>query len=105
MKHLAKNQAHLFILDRGDKLFETLTPALERLGIRGGMISGLGALKDVALGYYELARQQYVRKTFPDDYELLRLNGNISVVPFDFAPERLLDESVGLALICRLTNP
>lgn len=142
MKHLTKDRSHLFVLDRGEKLIATLTPALELLKLRGGLINGLGALREVQLGYYELHRKDYIRKTFSDDHELISLNGNItlkdgkpfihvhaalgnadfavvgghlfeavvavtvevSVVPFDFAPERMANEVVGLATICRLSE-
>src|SRR5262249_269445 len=34
----------------------------------------------VQLGYYDLHKKDYIRKTFDDeDYELLALNGNISL--------------------------
>ena len=142
MKHFVRKHSHLFILDRGEKLIETLTPALAKADLAGGMISGLGALMDVELGYYELHEKEYIRKTFTDDYELISLNGNvawkdsgplihvhaalgdrqfavfgghlfeakvavtaeITVVPFDFAPERLYNDAVGLATICGIKD-
>jgi predicted DNA-binding protein with PD1-like motif len=145
MKHLTNEKngrTHLFILDRGEPLIATLTPVLEALCLTGGFISGLGALRDAQLGYYELHRKQYIRKTFTDDYELVSLTGNIaikdgkpfihvhaalsdaefrvfgghlfeanvavtaeiSIVPFEFAPERISNPDVGLATICRLVG-
>lgn len=140
MKHFQKNGGHLFVLARGEKLVETLTASLSKNELRGATISGLGALSDVELGYYELVHQTYLRKTFTDEYELISLSGNvslkdgapyvhvhatlgdrefrvfgghlfeatvavtveISVLPFDFAPERKLDPAIGLGLICQL---
>lgn len=140
MKHFYRSQSHLFILERGEKLIETLTPALGDLEIAGATISGLGALKEVELGFYELEHQTYIRKTLADDHELISLAGNvaikdakpfihvhaalgdsqfrvlgghlfeavvavtaeISVLPFDFAPERLPVRDIGLSLICQL---
>ncbi len=79
MKTLRRNGSTLFILQKGDRLIETLTPELARLEIRGATISGLGALKDVELGYYELDHKEYIRKTFSEDYELISLSGNVAL--------------------------
>ncbi len=140
MKTFRRNGSLLCVLQKGERLIETLTPELARLEIRGATLSGLGALKEVELGYYELDHKEYIRKTFTDDYELISLSGNvalkdgkpfihvhaalgdkgfqvfgghlfeatvavtaeISVLPFDFAPGRELDPSIGLSLICQM---
>lgn len=70
----------LVVLNKGDRLVEKLTQLMTEHGIQGGSISGVGALKDVELGYYELEQKTYLRKTFSDgDFELLSLNGNLSL--------------------------
>ena len=132
---------HIIIIERGEKMAEVLNRTVAEKKILGGMISGLGALKDVELGYYDLEKREYIRKTFSDeDYELISLNGNISlkdgqpychvhaslgrsdfsvfgghlfeatvavtceisIVPMQFMPERLLNPDVGIATICKI---
>ncbi len=79
MKHFTDKDKHLFILAKGEKLVETLTRGLGELNLAGAVISGLGALSHAELGYYELATQSYLRKTFTDEYELISLTGNLSL--------------------------
>lgn len=79
MKHCGRNGSHLFVLERGEKLISTLTPALAELEIQGGILSGLGALKDVELGFYELDHKEYIRKTLSEDHELISLSGNVAL--------------------------
>ena len=70
----------LIVVPRGEKLVATLTREISELKLKGGVISGLGALIDVELGYYHLEEKDYLRKTFSEmDYELISLTGNISL--------------------------
>lgn len=81
MHILHANQAHkMVILEKGQKLVASLTEFAKEHQLKGGLISGLGALKNVELGYYELESKEYLRKTFSDeDFELISLTGNISL--------------------------
>jgi len=135
---LGKQDRRLFIVEKGEKLIETLTRQFKSADLSGGVLSGLGALTHAELGYYHLNRKEYTRKRFDEEYELLSLTGNIalkdglpfihahvtlsgedfsafgghlfeavvavtaeiSVIPFDFSPERKPNDSVGLATIC-----
>ncbi len=68
------------VLNKGDKLVEMLRQLTIQHHIPGGYLSGIGALKEVTLGYYHLERKMYLRKIFSEeDYELLSLTGNISL--------------------------
>lgn len=70
----------MVVIKKEEKLVETLTRFVTEHRIQGGYVSGIGALKDVELGYYELEKQTYLRKTFQDDdYELLCVKGNITL--------------------------
>ncbi len=74
-----KDGRFLIVLDRDQAVIETLTKLASQHGILGGTITGIGALKDPELGFYELHKRDYIRKTFRnEDFELLALNGNIS---------------------------
>src|SRR5690606_8530479 len=70
----------LIVLDRGQKLVQTLTEQVQEKNILGGTIVGIGAIKDVELGFYHLEDKYYERRKFEaGDYELISLNGNISL--------------------------
>ena len=72
--------SHIVVLRKDEPIVTALTELCINNQIRGGHITGIGAVKDVQLGYYDLHKKEYVRKTFNDeDYELIALNGNISL--------------------------
>ena len=74
-----KNQ-YLVVLDRDQDIVASLTEIATQYSIKGGHITGIGAVKDVQLGYYDLHKKDYIRKTMSDeDYELIALNGNITL--------------------------
>lgn len=135
---LGSKERRMFIVDKGEKLIDSLTRQFKQADISGGMLSGLGALTHAELGFYHLSRKEYTRKRFDEEYELISLTGNIAlkdgapfihahvalgaedfsafgghlfeaivavtaeitVVPFDFSPERKMNDLVGLATIC-----
>jgi uncharacterized protein len=74
------DQKILVVLDKDQPLVSTLTEIVTREKILGGHVTGIGAIKDVELGFYHLHRRDYHRQTFSNgDFELIALNGNISL--------------------------
>ena len=65
---------------KDEEVIETLTAFMAEHGIGAGSILGIGAVKDVQLGYYELETKTYHRQDFEGDYELVNLSGNVSRV-------------------------
>ncbi len=73
------NSRYVIVLDRNQPLLQSLTELAQKHNILGGSLNGIGALKNVELGYYELHKKEYVRKFFNnEDFELLTLSGNVS---------------------------
>lgn len=75
---------HIVRLDAGEEVLESLTVYLKERRIVGGVISGIGAVKDTTLGYFDLPSREYQRREFPEEMELINLTGNITWV--DEAP-------------------
>lgn len=46
-----KDGTYLVVLDQGELLVESLTHLITTHSFQGGFISGIGALKEVELGY------------------------------------------------------
>lgn len=65
-------------LDKDEDLFSTLEAWAAENNLKSGHLSGIGALKDVELGFYHLSRKEYDRKVFPHEAELLSLEGNLA---------------------------
>ncbi len=80
MQILGQSDHRMLIVAKDEALVASITRFAKELNLKGGMISGIGAVKDVELGYYELEKKEYIRKTFSgEDYELISLSGNISL--------------------------
>ncbi|MFG1485963.1 PPC domain-containing DNA-binding protein [Halobacteriovorax sp. RZ-1] len=78
MQYIKQEECYLIKLYKDEDLFTSLEEfaAAEKLG--AGMLKGIGALKDVELGFYHLDTKTYDRKEFKGDFELLSLDGNLS---------------------------
>lgn len=68
----------LFVrLDRGEELFASLTKLAKEHGWKSAHVSGIGALEAIELGYFDLDKKDYKRKTFEKAAELISLEGNL----------------------------
>ena len=80
MTELNSSEQWLLVLRKDQWLVKELTEFAKRTGIRGGSIHGIGALKNVELGFYHLDTKSYERKTFNgEDFELISLHGNFTL--------------------------
>lgn len=78
MDYMKDGDRFLIRLDKGDDLVEKLNEFACAEKVTSGQISGIGALEDVELGFYDLSKKEYQKKTFEGDFELLSLEGNLT---------------------------
>jgi len=71
---------YLLRIDRGEEIMAAITGFIAAENIQAGVISGIGALTDVELGYFNWVKHEYQKQTFTKIYELLSLTGNISYI-------------------------
>jgi predicted DNA-binding protein with PD1-like motif len=94
LTYRAVEGSYVVRLQRGSRVMETLNEFIKAKKIAAGVVSAIGAVEDVELGYFRLSDRQYLRKHFPDIYELVFFSGNISYVkgePFVHAHAVLSD--------------
>lgn len=86
MQYTKPTNTHaLLILKRGELVVESLTLIAKQEKIENALISGLGAVKNIRCGYYDLADREYHFEEYPELCEVLNLSGNIMLkegVPF-----------------------
>ncbi len=70
-------------LDRGDKVNETLKNFCMEHEIKCARLHGIGALHKVELGYYDYDADIYDRRPFDGEFELLSMEGNVSLMEDD----------------------
>lgn len=84
MKYLHVNPSRYWVvLEKGEEILETIKDLAIKENIKGGSISGIGTLKDPVLGFFDLGKKEYDKREMKGDFELLALNGNISMFEGD----------------------
>ncbi len=73
-------QPFMLILKKDQDVFKAIKTCISAANIHGGSISGIGAIENPTLGFYNLKKKAFKRKTYSGDYEVLSLNGNISSI-------------------------
>ena len=66
------------ILEKGEPIHERLKQVTRELSLPGAFIKGIGAVKDVALGFYDKESKAYKELKVEGPVELLTLNGDIT---------------------------
>ncbi|MBN2495098.1 MAG: DNA-binding protein [Deltaproteobacteria bacterium] len=81
MKAFAFDSRRLLMgrLERGDDLVEALTRFCAQHGVQAGCLSGLGALEQAELGYYDQAEGRYRTRALRGGLEIASLLGNVSL--------------------------
>jgi predicted DNA-binding protein with PD1-like motif len=76
----AKKVDGVYILSIHDKagLIEAFTDFVTKNHIRAGSITGIGAVNEATLRFFNPETKQYVDKTFSEQMEISNLTGNIS---------------------------
>ena len=64
--------------DIGEEVVSILTEFANQNNIGSGMVTGIGAVRDPTLGYFNLESGEYQRRRFEGIFELLKLSGNFA---------------------------
>ena len=80
MKSRKGSTQHVLVLAQGEEVVQTLTDYCAREKIRAASFSGVGAVKHVQVGFYDLSTKEYVFKIEPGPFEVASLQGNIATV-------------------------
>ncbi|MCP4914849.1 MAG: DNA-binding protein [Oligoflexia bacterium] len=80
MEYLKDGNTFFIRLIKDENIFKSLEEVAKAEGLTCAHINGIGAIKNVELGFYHLESKHYDRKTFSGEYELLSLVGNLSLL-------------------------
>ena len=69
----------LVSIDKDMSVVSTLTDICKTFNIKNGQISGIGAVKEIELGSYDIITKSYYKKYLSEIYELISLQGNITL--------------------------
>jgi predicted DNA-binding protein with PD1-like motif len=71
---------YMLRLDSGEDFLNTISGFCEQKGIKAAKVSGIGAVRDARISYFDLQKGEYISIEVPGDVELLSLMGNISIM-------------------------
>ncbi|KYH07275.1 DNA-binding protein [Chryseobacterium cucumeris] len=74
------DQIYLLSLDNHSYIIETLTDFIQDQNIQAGEVTGIGAVSEATLRFFNPATKKYVDKTFKEQMEVTNISGNVSEI-------------------------
>jgi len=71
------NDTFFIYLEKDESIMESLTKFCKDQNIDNGKISGIGAIKKIELGAYDLRNKEYIIHNFEEIWELTSYQGNV----------------------------
>ncbi|AZA83610.1 DUF296 domain-containing protein [Chryseobacterium lactis] len=78
----ARKVDHIYIvsLKNHSNIVETLTDFVQNQNIRAGEVTGIGAVREATLRFFNPSTKKYVDKTFKEQMEVSNISGNVSEI-------------------------
>jgi predicted DNA-binding protein with PD1-like motif len=67
------------VFDKGDEVLENLLAFAREHDLSAAEFTGLGALSDAVLGYFDWQQKDYLRISIDEQVEVLNLTGNVAL--------------------------
>ena len=80
MKHEELSGTHVLVLLEGERLINSITDFCSSKKIAAATFTAIGALKEVELGFYDLAAKEYRWKKAEAELELDSATGNVAIL-------------------------
>ena len=78
MKAVQIHNGYFLVFDRGEEFFSTLSAFCNDNDVHWATFSGIGAVQDVEIGYYDLPNRQYVFRSEVGPFEVSNMDGNVA---------------------------
>lgn len=83
MQYLKVSNGYVLRLETNEEIITTLKNFIIDKKIKSAFLYGIGAGKDLTLGYYDAKKKIYHKRAFVEEYEFASLIGNISYLETD----------------------
>ncbi|MGG7469798.1 PPC domain-containing DNA-binding protein [Chryseobacterium arthrosphaerae] len=74
------DHSYIVSIDNHANIVETLTDFIRNQNIRAGEVTGIGAVSEATLRFFNPATKNYVDKTFKEQMEVTNISGNVSEI-------------------------
>jgi uncharacterized protein len=78
MKAVQIHNGYFLVFERGEEFFTAMNAFCESNDVHWAKFSGIGAIENVEIGYYDLSRRQYLFRQEKGPFEIGNLDGNIT---------------------------
>ena len=79
MQYQKDGDTYIIYLEKDESIMAKLTQFCKDHQIKNGQISGIGAIKEIELGTYDLKNQEYITHKLDDIWELTSYQANIQL--------------------------
>jgi predicted DNA-binding protein with PD1-like motif len=69
-------EQYLIRLEKGEEVLSTLSSFVNDEEIKAGVVSGIGAVRDATLGYFDPETNEYIEELFEGSYEVASISGS-----------------------------
>ena len=80
MQFIKSDRTYIIRLEKNEDILDELTKFCEKENITSATLSGIGAVDTATLAFYNLESKEYEFRKFSEDYEVVSLTGNVSLV-------------------------
>ncbi len=80
MEHCHEGNKILVRIERGEEVVSSLTEVCRKHQIGCASLTGIGAVRDAEVGYYDLQDLDYRKRTIREVCELVSITGNVALV-------------------------
>lgn len=78
MEYKLTKSGYVVHLQRGEEIFSSLLDFARKEKVGSAWINGLGGVDEAELGFYDLAKKDYLRKQLKEELELVQVVGNLA---------------------------
>lgn len=78
MKAVQIHNGFFLVFERGEEIFSTLASFCRQTDIHWAQFSGIGAVENVEIGYYDLPNRRYVFCEETGPFEVANMDGNVT---------------------------
>ena len=71
--------SYIVHVEKGEKIVESLTNFCKQNNIHSAQLAGIGAVKNIDIGAYDIDTKDYIHRVFDEILELLSFQGNIAL--------------------------
>ena len=81
---LLNKEKAILSLNKGEYINKSIKDLFESERLGFGWVSGIGAIYNIEIGYYDLKKKEYFKKKYTKEHELVSLMGNVSFLDSDY---------------------